>query len=40
MEQPIFYNVEKDQASFPSKKNDKYGASITPTKTDIDTVDK
>ena len=33
---------EKDQAYVPSNKhkNDKYGASITPTKTNTDTVDK
>ena len=34
LEQPKVYKVEKDQAYFPSKKhkNNKDGASITPTK--------
>ena len=42
MEQPKFDEVEKYQASVSPKKhkNDKDGASITPTRKNIDTVDK
>ena len=42
LEQPKFDKIEKYQASVPYKKhkNDKDGASITPTKNNIDTVDK